>query len=216
MRCDHCGEPVQPVVAVDIDGTLADYHHWFFRFARQWLGVSHEKAERWLDYDGSMRIADWMRIEDRTYREIKLAYRQGGMKRSMPLIPGARELMEMLRRNDVQIWITTTRPYLRLDNIDPDTREWLRRNEIPFDRLMYEDDKYGHLIKQVDKDRIVCVVDDLKSQCEDAELYRLQVLQVGTTWNSGDRHAQCVEGLDLVMEHVTVALHKWRNDYGPT
>lgn len=103
-----------------------------------------------------------------TYRQCKLAYRQGGMKRSMPCYDGASELTRQIRNKGVQVWICTTRPYLRLDNIDPDTRHWLRRNRIQYDGVIYGEHKYRDLVKIHGKDKVIAVVDDLPEMVDQA------------------------------------------------
>lgn len=149
---------MKPVVALDIDGTLGDYHGWFLRFAAEWYGRPMPAPE---EINPGLPLHRHMRTSKATYRECKLAYRQGGLKRSMPVYPGAAELTRAIRRAGASVWICTTRPYLRLDNIDPDTRHWLRRNGIQFDYVTYGQNKYRELKKQVGSDRIVAVLDDL-------------------------------------------------------
>lgn len=146
-----------PVVALDIDGTLGDYHGHFIRFAEQWLGK--ELPDPYAVTNG-VPLYRYLRISKVTYRECKLAFRQGGMKRSMPVYDGASEITHMIRKLGVQVWICTTRPYLRLDNIDPDTRHWLRRNKIQYDGLLFGDHKYRDLHNAAG-DRVLFVVDDL-------------------------------------------------------
>jgi hypothetical protein len=165
-----------PVVGIDIDGTLGRYHEHFLRFAREWVGLTEEywpgppsvRDKRtmtggpipWGDdsYDGSCSLAEYMGVSKRTYRLCKLAYRRGGLKRSMPLYPGARELLVALRR---RAWVVlcTTRPYLHLDNIEPDTVEWLRRNRMPYDALLMGEHKYRDLRRQYGE-RVAAVLDD--------------------------------------------------------
>lgn len=175
MLCTHCSDEVKPIVAVDIDGTLADYHRHFLKFACQWLGREDDKKA--MGYTGGVSLAEHLDIPIHTYREIKLAFRQGGMKRSAPMFPGARDLCLMLRNLGVELWITTTRPYLRLDNIDPDTREWLRRNDIDYDHLFYDEDKYAQLLLRVDRERVVAVLDD-----ELENIVRASELGLPTVW----------------------------------
>lgn len=156
----------KPVVALDIDGTLGDYHAHFLWFAEQWLGIPMPPPE---EVNPGMRLSDFMGVPHHVYRECKLAYRQGGLKRFMPIYPGASELTHAVRRADAEVWLCTTRPYLRLDNIDPDTREWLRRNNVHYDAVIFggldnEKDKYSDLVRQVGQDRVVAAVDDLPDQ----------------------------------------------------
>lgn len=164
-----------PVLGIDIDGTLGQYHEHFLGFARQWLGagkywpgppsVRDVKALAggpipWADdtYDGTCTLAEYMGVSKRTYRLCKLAYRRGGLKRSMPLYFGARELLVALRG---RAWVVlcTTRPYLHLDNIEPDTVEWLRRNRMPYDALLMGEHKYRDLRRQYGE-HVAAVLDD--------------------------------------------------------
>jgi len=154
MRTNGYGKPI---IALDVDGTLGDYHSHFLNFAANWIGKPMPHPE---DINPGLRLHQFMGVPLRTYRECKLAYRQGGLKRWMPCYEGASEMTRALRRAGSEVWICTTRPYLRLDNIDPDTREWLRRNDLVYDAVLYGDDKYRELKRQV-KPRVAGVLEDL-------------------------------------------------------
>lgn len=165
MRCSNCQEVLSPVVALDIDGTLGNYHEHFIEFAEGWLGMGLPSHEQ---YDGSLPFWQYLGLDLPLYREVKLAYRQGGLKRTMPAYQYANTMTQRLREEGVEIWIATTRPYLRLDNIDPDTRAWLDRNQIHYDHMIYGDDKYRQLTAIVNPGRIIGVLDDLPEQAVDA------------------------------------------------
>ena len=77
MKCSSCSAPVAPVVAIDIDGTLGDYHQHFIEFAEQWLGVSKFAGDRiavWKLYDGLGPFRDWFTsayaVDVTTFRSI--------------------------------------------------------------------------------------------------------------------------------------------------
>ena len=171
MRCTDCSTKIRPVVAIDIDGTLGDYHGHLLSFAEKYLGRIIEPLPS-HQYTGSEAHRDWFcRIADvdvRTYRDIKLAYRQGAQKRSMPQYKGATWFVNRLHDEDLEVWITTTRPFQRHDGVDPDTREWLRRNDIPYNGLLYSDDKYKDLGERVEAERVIAVLDDLPEQYDAA------------------------------------------------
>lgn len=156
----------KPVVALDIDGTLGDYHRHFLWFAELWLGRAMPSAE---EFNPGMRLHKFMGVPLARYRECKLAYRQGGLKRFMPVYPGAADLTRSIRRAGAEVWICTTRPYLRLDNIDPDTREWLRRAGIRYDAVLYGEDKYKELKRQAGS-RVAAVIEDLPELWREARL----------------------------------------------
>jgi len=189
MRCTNCSAPIRPVAAVDIDGTLGEYHEHFLRFAGEYLGISTLPAGKRL-YDGSVAFRTWFtqtfRTDVKTFRDIKLAYRQGAQKRSMPVRPFARGLIKSLREMDVEVWLTTTRPYMRLDNVDPDTRFWLKRHGIKYDHLLYDEYKYEVLSHQVDPERVCFVLDDLDEKLLEASRFfdESACVLYATSWNS--------------------------------
>jgi hypothetical protein len=159
---------IKPIVAIDIDGTLGDYHGHLIRFMQAYLGRNGKGPL----YDGSTKMSEWANriygIDHKTYEQIKLAYRQGAQKRSMPPYAGIYDVCESIRRPGAELWVTTTRPFLRLDGVDPDTRFWLAHHGISYDGLLYDEDKYRVLAERVDTDRVVAVLDDLPEQYDAA------------------------------------------------
>jgi hypothetical protein len=215
MRCEECGREVRPVVALDIDGTLGDYHRHFLRFLFAYLGISTLPAGRGL-YTGAENFGDWVtetfQIDRRTYRDIKLAYRQGAQKRSMPWFSGARELTIAIRVWDADLWLTTSRPYLRLDNVDPDTRAWLDRHHIEYDHLLYDEDKYSVLATQVDPARVVAVLDDLPSMYDAAAAVFGEAVPIlnKTPWNSAVRRPNDVFDLSMARALIRDRIRAWK------
>jgi hypothetical protein len=169
----------KPVVSFDIDGTLGDYHSNFTRFARLYFGYGDDA---WTKPNPGLPMWEWMGISQRDYRDAKLAYRQGGWKRWMPCYSGAADVTRWARQAGAEVWLCTTRPYLRLDNVDPDTREWLRRNQIEYDALLFDpvheshesdETKYHELVRQVGADRIASIVEDLPEMVQAAHTLRI-------------------------------------------
>jgi FMN phosphatase YigB (HAD superfamily) len=167
---------------LDIDGVLADYHGHFLRFAVDWLGIT-PSLKVYRSYTGEEPLHKHLGISKEEYRACKLAFRQGGLKRSMPATEQASWLTRRLMC-EVEVWITTTRPYLRLDNIDPDTREWMRRNQINYDHILYDEQKYVRLCSMVDKQRIVAVVDDEAENIDQARDIGLTAVWMRNRYNS--------------------------------
>ena len=160
-----------PVVAIDLDGTLADYYRHFCWYLEN---IYRPHAGR--------HIPDWTKtpngefsealgMDKAEYRDAKLAYRQGGLKRSIPLL--LRDDVDYLQRIrsklGVQVWITTNRPWLRLDNIDKDTLYWIDHNLGEVDGVIFSQNKYQDLIDHVGRARILGVIDDLPENIMAAE-----------------------------------------------
>lgn len=207
MRCSECSKEVKPIVCLDIDGTLAQYHQHFYDFACDYWGRT-----LCAGYDGSMEMHEWLKLSLEAYRETKLAYRQGGGKRTIPPYPGATDLVRRLHDVGAEVWLTTTRPYLRLDSTDPDTRFWLERHGIKYDYLLYNEDKYKELAGLVDRARVVAILDDLPSQLAAAEeLYGPVVpIQHVNDSNWGNQwHGSRVRSLEHAWLEMRVRLSAW-------
>lgn len=206
--------PLGPVVALDIDGTLGVYHDHFLWFAGLYTGKEDLDVDWDPKFKGEFNRA--LHMSKHVYRDIKLAYRQGGMKRCMPVFENARELTVNLRKAGAQVWICTTRPYLRLDNIDPDTRHFLKRQGLQFDGVLYGEKKYADLKSIVGKDRIVGVLDDLPEQIKAANRLGLpSVLRSGAHnawWQHGDmpEDQEFAPGLWQAEEILMDKLAKWK------
>jgi hypothetical protein len=203
---------VRPVVALDIDGTAGNWHAQFLMFLEKYLGVSEEI---WWEYNGSGELSEWLRLDKRTYQEAKLAFRSGGFKRWMEAREGLDRFVKMVEGLECDLWVTTTRPWMRLDNMDPDTREWLRRNEVPYKGLLYDENKYDRLCEAIDKERVVLVLEDQLDQCNAAKRAGLPVVMMGSNWNRynwrGHIIAQDFERAGWILsKRVT----EWREQHG--
>lgn len=202
-----------PVVALDIDGTSGDYHGHFTWFAELYTGKPMPPADK---YTGGVPFHKWLGVSRSTYNTMKLAYRQGGFKRSMPPYEGIGEFTRYVRSKGVQVWICTTRPYLRLDNIDPDTRHWLsKRAHMQYDSILYGPNKYRDLVRAVGQERILVVYDDLPEMIEQASglglVASLRTQPYNVYWESIGKASYRVE---TVHEYQKVFDHhlRWRNN----
>lgn len=221
MLCSECNRTVKPVVSVDIDGTLGNFHHHFMTFATGYL-----QGRPMLNppqYTGIRSMRDWFctefRVSPDVWRDIKLAYRQGGMKRTMPSYGYGRKLTRACHTLGAEVWITTTRPYLRLDNIDPDTRFWLELHNIEYDGLIYDEFKYKRLLDNVGEGRVVAVLEDLPDEWEDAAalfgpdvpiLYR--AVHNAYFWDDIPRDQQVHEG-ETAWRRIQERILAWEESY---
>lgn len=217
MLCSKCSDPVKPIVCIDIDGTMGDYHRHFLDFAATYLGYNGVLR---TTYTGACEFKHWFckafDTDVRTFRDIKLAYRQGAQKRSMPVRPWARDTIKRLRDAGAEVWVTTTRPYMRLDNVDPDTRFWLKRHGIKFDYLLYDEHKYVALADRVDSARVCAVVDDQHDMLLEAQScfgYATCVLY-GTRWNEAYHSKWETVGHDWICTNLLDKVDAWSMSNG--
>jgi hypothetical protein len=211
---------VKPIVALDIDGTLVDYHEHFSAFAAQYFGTSRNTEQ----YDARMPFHKYLGVSKVAYRRCKLAYRRGELKRSVPLLPPplpqANALTATLRRWGVDIWLCTTRPYLSHSEVDDATRHNLRRHGIQYQGIIWGEHKYRDLVRLVGGERIAAVLDDLPAMCQQAHVLGLPTgfalrphnrkqygtLAVGGQWGPWPAPETHEETLDWLREQ----LDKWK------
>jgi hypothetical protein len=189
---------------LDIDGTVGEYHEHFAEYAENYL--QRPVIRHW---DGSAPYWKCFGVSKATYRQMKLGYRQGHLKRSMPMRPGAAELTWAARQAGAEVWVCTTRPWLRLDNIDPDTRFWLRNNRIKYDGVLFGPKKYHDLGKLVGIGRVVGVLDDEPEQCAAADRVGMPAYLMDRPYN---QDGACLRLYDLgqASEYFVKAIHEWR------
>jgi hypothetical protein len=181
---------IKPVVAIDLDGTLGPWHEHFRQFIQRYTGrlcppdhvPTPGSCPLW-QWNGTVPFYKWLGVSKGTYRQAKIAFRQGGFKRWMPAYPHASDLTCNVRKAGGEVWICTTRPYLRLDNIDPDTRHWLRRFRIQYDGVIFGENKYRDLVNIVGADAVVAVLDDLPEQVAKAGGLHLRPLLHAQPYN---------------------------------
>lgn len=203
----------KPVVALDIDGTMGDYHAWFLRFAEMYLGKPMPPADKNTD---GVPLYKWMGVSKHTYRQVKLAYRQGGLKRGMPCYSGAADLSRSIRKAGADVWICTTRPYLRLDNIDPDTRHWLRRNRVQYDGVLWGEHKYRDLARIVGVDRFVAALDDLPemlAQVGEATQGRTLAILRSQPYNAWVAAPLRVEDMEQAKDVILSEITNWKEQH---
>jgi len=200
-----------PVVAVDIDGTLGDYHSHFLCFAAGWYGRQMPDPK---DINPGLPLHKFMQTSKSTYRQCKLAYRQGGLERSMPAYEGAAELTNTIRKCGAELWLATTRPYLKLDTQSPDTRHWLRANKIQYDHLIWGEHKYRDLVKQVGRERVAAVLDDLPEMIQQAASLKLPTILRDQPYNKHLDWFPRAMDLDAALEEILIDLGKWKENRG--
>jgi phosphoglycolate phosphatase-like HAD superfamily hydrolase len=200
-----------PIVAIDVDGTLGDYHGHFLRFAADWYGREMPDP---AEINPGLPLHKFMRTSKATYRQCKLAYRQGGLERSMPVYDGANELCRSVRKAGAELWLCTTRPYLKYDQLYKDTLHWLRRHRIPYDAVIHGPNKYRDLVRTVARDRVAAVLDDLPELITQADTIGLDTILRDQPYNSHFDHHWRVYDMEDAENAILLHIKKWKENNG--
>lgn len=215
MQCSHCSERIRPIAVFDIDGVLGDYHGHFENYAEGYLGRKLPTPT----YDGSEPHREWFRtrgVDPVEFRAMKLAFRQGSLKRTMPPYRKVIQTVHKAKAKGAEIWLATQRPYLRMDNIDPDTRWWLESNNVPFDYMIYDEVKYQELEARVDNARVVSIVDDTPEMYDDAKSIFGETIPIlyQSIYNRGVKRPNEAGGPVELWQTIRDRIESWERMYG--
>lgn len=181
--------PLAPVLGLDIDGTIADYHTHFVEFLNRVYFTHEKKTFGAWNQSPTGEFSEMLNLPKDEYRAAKLAYRLGGFKRCLPLFgndfdkngPDAVRIeIQYLRSQGIQVWVCTQRPWQALTTVDVDTQYWIQHVVGEIDGLIYGEDKYADLVDIVGRQRVLGVADDLP-EC----IHRAQDLGLRTAMRRG-------------------------------
>jgi len=102
------------------------------------------------------------------YERLKELYRVSGQKAHLPLVPGAKELVDYLKEQGYPVVLISARPYEKYLNILTDTLSWARDNELAFDALYFDEEKSLKISKRFPRVRLF--IDDSRDQIEEVLL----------------------------------------------
>ena len=132
-------------IAVDIDGVLANYPISFQNFIMK-------KENVWVDLKGYDLYEQYAGVLGRERMiELKHEYRDSGEKRNIPVCDGAKEFLDHFYDEAYTIILLTSRPYKKYSRIFADTIEWLKKNDLKYHAIIWDEEKNYEAIKQFPK-----------------------------------------------------------------
>lgn len=136
------------VVAVDIDGVIADYPEGFLQFVEKKTGktLDRSKLTQYRIYDIFAEDIG----EEEMFR-LKEEFRATGEKRSLPVVEGAVEGLKKLKELGYTIVLLSARPYKKHPRIFSDTIFWLKANGFVYDAVLWDKNKEERIINEFPK-----------------------------------------------------------------
>ena len=157
---------MRPGFAVDIDNVLASAEQEVQRIFHELTGESWP-PEMYASA-GGLDGSDW----DRDLIERIFDYFHERSIPTLPVVPGARQVLQRLQKDYRIVLITARRPTSR-----PQTLDWLAEHGIPFDELHHTGEK-----AEVSND-IVVAVDDHPGHVSEYLAQGVQVFLMDQPWN---------------------------------
>ena len=111
--------------------------------------------ENWWDLTG-----DTPEAKDQFVNERKDRFYQSGKFRELDPVPGAREVLQKLVSEGYKIVILTSRPHWQYKRVYGDTVFWLDKHKIPYDILLFAEDKPKAIFKHLHPAKPEWVIED--------------------------------------------------------
>ncbi|MCC6610959.1 MAG: 5'-nucleotidase [Burkholderiales bacterium] len=128
------------VLAVDLDGVVADFTHGLRPIAAEWLGVPLDALAEEVTYG----FPEWHLERCGGYDALhRFAVKQRSLFKNLPAVPGAAAALRRLSTRNIRIRIVTHRLYIPWFHQEAvqQTIEWLEQHGIPYWDLCFMRDK---------------------------------------------------------------------------
>ena len=164
----------QVIAGIDIDGVLADYPASFFQFV--------ESIGREVPKD-IVHTAD-LTLDPKEYAYLKHLYREGGYKRSIPVVKGAKRFLDIIKKRGYAIVLLTSRPYKQYKRMFADTMEWLDKNKLYYDAIIFDEEKNIRLYREFG-DRVKFFVEDELGKANEVAEIGIKTFLINRAYNIG-------------------------------
>jgi uncharacterized HAD superfamily protein len=169
----------RPIAIIDIDGVLADYPASFVQYVNRQRGVR-------ADYDGTYDnlVAGMSRIDVVRWKN---RYREEGFEGEhvMPTVD-AREFMGQMRALGYFLCVVTARPYATYKRMFADTLQWFTKHDIPFDAIIFHEDKQTFVLSLIDRHKQVkFAVEDHPGQARSIASLEVMTFLLDRPYNLG-------------------------------
>lgn len=186
------------VVGVDIDGVLADYPDCFINYVNDKVGTDF-KVEDLNQYNLYEAITD---IPTEVMKGLKHDFRKSGELKKVGVLSGAKKFLKTLKDKGYKIVLLSARPYKEYRRIFADTKEWLDKNDLIYDAILWDEDKLNRLIREFGEDNVSFFVEDnLKNANSISKSTKVYLLDKSYNQGKTDKNISRVVNLKEVLEY---------------
>jgi hypothetical protein len=141
----------QQVLVVDLDGCIAD---WWTGFT-EWVRNLDDVDERLVDIDF---VREHVNLPEMEKRKASF-YSEGGFLH-LPVFTDAAKVLKWCKTQGILVCILTARPRRRFKNVEVDTIQWCKKNDIEYDLLLFSRDKAEAICQHVMPAKVLAFVED--------------------------------------------------------
>ena len=190
------------IAVIDIDGIIADYPKSFVNFIHEKTGYCYDVSQ--LNdlniYEQIGKVIGMKKI-----LQLKHEYRINGYKRDIPLVPGIKRFMREIHKQ-YSILLMTARPFKEYKRMYADTLYFLRKNNIPFDIIVWDEKKGEKIIKEFPNvsfvlDDSLQTVNAISRMCFDRKI-KIFLLNRGYNQGKIDKGIERVNSFSEILEKV--------------
>lgn len=136
-------EENKKICYLDLDGVLNNYPKCWLNFL--WENYPDRKFIR--EYINDLNKIKHQ-IPYQVYKDLKWEYRESGYKENIPADTNAEMLCAKLNSMGFHICIITSRPIKEHPSLFKQTVNWLNKNHIYYDDLIFDEDKHISVLKR--------------------------------------------------------------------
>lgn len=155
------------LIVTDLDGCVADLSGW-----QKQLDEAGGNAPMG---EGKLKLLE----------SLKEDFYRGGGFRELPAIPGAREALKKMRDAGYGIAIITARPQWQYKRLYADTIEWLKKNGIEYDLILFNKDKAEAIYEHVHPAQPLFFIEDRAKHCLELANIGVRVLHLAGGTSGG-------------------------------
>lgn len=151
-------------------------------------GILNYYPKTWVDYINATLCTSFKDLNEAkgaipysTYKTMKWQYRESGIKAKLEIRAGAKAVMDELQRRGYKILILTSRPFKKHKTLFKQTTSWLDQHQIPYDGIIFGDEKYVEVLTQVPHLRFL--VDDHHYYAQSVAQWGYDTFLLNTPYN---------------------------------
>jgi uncharacterized HAD superfamily protein len=185
-------------ICVDIDGVLCNLSSTWLEFLE---GVCSEGIDR--EVVDALDMSEFLLPDFKSaYSDLKRMFRESGIKANAIVHDGAGEFLRSLA-GKYQIVLVSARPVYTYRRMYADTIEWLEKNDLLFDALVFEENKREWVLKHQNK--VLFCIEDNPQQAESLANVGVKVCLVNHRYNqdvSPHRNIARIERLEEILQYA--------------